>query len=153
MKKIIILSIGGVKEKYYQAAITEYQKRLSSDIKLELKELPAKSFSEKNILDIKKQESQRILEFLQKNKDSEIFLLSENGQEYDSVGFSKKIFSIDRPIIFVIAGSLGFDFNILNGYISLSLSKMTFLHEMAKVILMEQIYRAVNIEKGKKYHY
>jgi len=153
MKKIIILSIGGVKEKYYREAILEYQKRLNSDIRLELIDLPAKSFSDKNILAIKKQESQRILEFLQKNKDSDIFLLSENGQEYDSIGFSEKIFSLDRPIIFVIAGSLGFDFDILKGYNNLSLSKMTFLHEMAKVILMEQIYRAVNIEKGKKYHY
>ncbi len=153
MKKIIILSIGGVKEKYYQEAISEYQKRLGPDIKLDLKELPAKSFSDKNILTIKRQESQRILEFLQKNKDSEIFLLSENGREYDSIGFSEKIFSLDRPIIFVIAGSLGFDSDILKGYNILSLSKMTFLHEMAKVILIEQIYRAVNIEKGKRYHY
>ncbi len=153
MKKIIILSIGGVKEKYYREAILEYQKRLNSDIRLELIDLPAKSFSDKNILAIKKQESQRILEFLQKNKDSEIFLLSESGQEYDSIGFSKKIFSLDRPIIFVIAGSLGFDFDILKGYNNLSLSKMTFLHEMAKVILIEQIYRAVNIRKGKRYHY
>lgn len=153
MKKIIILSIGGVKEKYYQEAISEYQKRLSSDIKLEIKELPAKSFSEKNILETKRQESQRVLDFLQKNKDSEVFLLSENGQELNSINFSKKIFSIDRQIIFVIAGSLGFDFDILQGYNILSLSKMTFLHEMAKVILIEQIYRAVNIEKGKRYHY
>ncbi|HOZ53397.1 MAG TPA: 23S rRNA (pseudouridine(1915)-N(3))-methyltransferase RlmH [bacterium] len=153
MKKITILSVGGVKEKYYQEAILEYQKRLSSDIKLELKELLAKSFSEKNILETKRQESQRILDFLQKNKDSEVFLLSENGQEFDSINFSKKIFSIDRPIIFVIAGSLGFDFDILQGYNILSLSKMTFLHEMTKVILIEQIYRAVNIEKGKRYHY
>jgi len=79
--------------------------------------------------------------------------LSENGQEFDSVSFSKKIFSVDQPIIFVIAGSLGFDFKILKDYNTLSLSKMTFLHEMAKVILIEQIYRAVNIEKGKRYHY
>lgn len=153
MKKITILSIGGIKEKYYQEAIFEYQKRLSQDIKLELKELPAKSFSNKNSLEIKKQESQGILDFLNKNKDSKIFLLSENGQELDSIEFSKKIFSIDSPIILVIAGSLGFDFNILKDYNRLSLSKMTFLHEMAKVILIEQIYRAVNIEKGKKYHY
>ncbi len=54
MKKIIILSIGGVKEKYYQLAILEYQKRLSSDIKLELKEISAKSFSNKNILETKR---------------------------------------------------------------------------------------------------
>ncbi len=80
-------------------------------------------------------------------------MLSENGQELDSIQFSEKIFSIDRPIIFVIAGALGFNFDILSDYQRLSLSKMTFLHEMAKAILVEQIYRAVSIEKGKRYHY
>jgi 23S rRNA (pseudouridine1915-N3)-methyltransferase len=153
MKRIKILSIGGVKEKYYQEAILEYKKRLSREVKLEIVELLAKSFSDSNMQEIKKQESQRILEYLDKNKDSKIFLLSENGEELDSVSFSKKIFSINEEIIFVIAGSLGFDFNILKGFSRLSLSKMTFLHEMAKLILVEQIYRALNIEKGKKYHY
>ncbi len=153
MKKITILSIGAVKEKYYREIINEYSKRLSKEIKLDFVELPAKSFSEKNISIVKQQESERILEFLNKNKNSEIFLLSENGQELDSIQFSEKIFSIDRPIIFVIAGALGFNFDILSDYQRLSLSKMTFLHEMAKAILVEQIYRAVSIEKGKRYHY
>lgn len=79
--------------------------------------------------------------------------MSENGEELDSIQFSKKLFSFNEEIIFVIAGALGFDFDILGDYQKLSLSKMTFLHEMAKVILVEQIYRAVNIEKGKRYHY
>lgn len=153
MKKISILSVGTVKEKYYREIINEYSKRLSKEIKLDFVELPAKSFSEKNISIIKQQESERILEFLNKNKNSEIFLLSENGQELDSIQFSEKIFSIDRPIIFVIAGALGFNFDILSDYQRLSLSKMTFLHEMAKAILIEQIYRALSIEKGKRYHY
>jgi 23S rRNA (pseudouridine1915-N3)-methyltransferase len=153
MKKITILSIGGVKEKYYQTAIAEYSKRLSKDVRLEFIELPAKSFSEKDSLIAKKQDSQRVLEFLNKNKNSQVFLLSENGEELDSIQFSKKIFSFNEEIIFVIAGALGFDFDVLKDYKKLSLSKMTFLHEMAKVVLVEQIYRAVNIEKGKRYHY
>ena len=153
MKKITILSIGTIKEKYYQEAILEYNKRLSKDIKLDFVELSVKSFSEKDALIIKKQESQRILKFLNKNKNSQIFLLSENGEELDSIQFSKKIFSFNEEIIFVIAGALGFDFDVLGSYKRLSLSKLTFLHEMAKVILVEQIYRAVNIEKGKRYHY
>lgn len=153
MKKITILSIGGVKEKFYQQAIFEYQKRLSQDIKLEFVELSVKSFSEKNILETKKQESQRVLEYLNKNKEAQVFLLSENGEELDSVSFSKKMFGINEEIIFVIAGALGFDFSVLKNYKKISLSRMTFLHEMAKVILVEQIYRALNIAKGKKYHY
>lgn len=153
MKKIKILSIGSIKEKYYQEAINEYKKRLSKNIQLDFVELPAKSFSEKNFLIIKQQESQRILEYLNKNKNYKIFLLTEKGGEMDSIQFSEKIFSINDPIIFVISGALGFDFNILNNYVKLSLSKMTFLHEMTKLILVEQIYRAVNINFGKKYHY
>jgi 23S rRNA (pseudouridine1915-N3)-methyltransferase len=153
MKKIIILSLGGVKEKFYQLAISEYKKRLSKDIKLEFVELPAKSFSDKNKDLIKKQESQRVLEFLEKNKGSEVFLLAEKGEELDSIEFSQKIFSINEPIIFVIGGALGLDFEVLSDYKKLSLSKMTFLHEMTKMILLEQIYRALNIEKGKSYHY
>ncbi len=153
MKKIKVLSIGSVKENFYKLAILEYEKRLSKDVKIEFVELPAKSFSDKNTLIIKKQESERVLEFLEKNKDSEIFLLAEKGEELDSVEFSQRIFSINKPIIFVIGGALGLDFEILSGYKKMSLSKMTFLHEMTKIILLEQIYRAVSIEKGKKYHY
>ena len=153
MKKISIVSIGGVKEKYYQEIIVEYQKRLSKDVKLELIELPSKSFNDKNHSEIKKQDSLKVLEFLNKNKEAKVFLLSENGEELDSVAFSKKIFSINEAIIFVIAGALGFDFSVLKAYPKISLSKMTFLHEMAKVILLEQIYRASCIFKGKSYHY
>ncbi len=153
MKKITILSIGGVKKIFYRLAISEYHKRLFRDIKLDFVELPAKSFSDKDILAVKKQESQRILDFLEKKKGSYVFLLSEKGQEMDSINFSKKIFSINDPIIFVIGGSLGLDFEILSGYKKISLSKMTFLHEIVKVLLLEQIYRALNIEKGKRYHY
>ncbi len=153
MKKITILSIGGVKERYYREIINEYSKRLSREVKLDFVELPIKSFSEKDVLVAKKQESQRVLDFLNKSKNSHIFLLSENGEELDSIQFSKKLFSFNEEIIFVIAGALGFDFDILGDYQKLSLSKMTFLHEMAKVVLVEQIYRAVNIEKGKRYHY
>lgn len=153
MKNISILCLGTIKEAYFKQAFLEYEKRISRNIKLKIIELPAKGFSEKNTLMIKKQESQRVLNFLEKNKDSEVFLLSENGEELSSVQFSQKIFKINEPIIFVIAGTLGFDFEILKNYRKISLSKMTFLHEMARVILIEQIYRAVNIEKGKKYHY
>lgn len=153
MKKISVVSIGSVKEEYYRLAILEYSKRLSKDIKLELIELPSKSFSDKNHLEIKKQDSLKVLEFLNKNKEAKVFLLSENGEELDSPAFSKKIFSINEPIIFVIAGALGFDFSVLKGYPKISLSKMTFLHEMAKVILLEQIYRSTCIFKGKSYHY
>jgi len=74
----------------------------------------------------------------------------------DSQDFSKLIFKDEaREIIFVIGGALGLSEEVLNykNSIRLSFSRMTFLHEMTRVILAEQIFRAVAIEKGKKYHY
>ncbi len=154
MKKISIVSIGGLKEKAYQDLIAEYQKRLSCDIDLKLIEVPAKSFSKKNHLAVKKQDTQKILEFLQNNsKGAKIFFLTEDGATLDSLLFSQKIFNINEPLVFVIGGALGFDNSLIKEYPKLSLSKMTFLHEMAKLILVEQIYRANCIFKGKTYHY
>ena len=153
MKKILILSIGTIKEKPYRELISKYITRLRVESRIELVELPALSFSDKNKLEVKKKESEKILIFLEKRLNSKTFLLSENGVEMDSIKFSKKIFSVNEEIIFVIAGSLGFDFSVLSSYDKISLSKMTFLHEMTKVILIEQIYRAFKIEKGSNYHY
>jgi 23S rRNA (pseudouridine1915-N3)-methyltransferase len=153
MKKISILTTGKIKEGYYREAIDEYKKRLKSSIDLKIIELSFKTSSGDEKLRTMERESKKISEFLIKNKDSEVFLLSERGEEMGSVSFSKKIFNIDKPIIFVISGAFGFDFNILKDYNKISLSKMTFLHEMTQLILIEQIYRALSIEKGKRYHY
>ncbi|MFA4942309.1 MAG: 23S rRNA (pseudouridine(1915)-N(3))-methyltransferase RlmH [Patescibacteria group bacterium] len=66
---------------------------------------------------------------------------------------AQKLDQINEPIIFVVGGSLGLENDLLKRYNKLSLSKLTFLHEMTKVVLLEQIYRSVAIIKGKNYHY
>ena len=147
MKKITIIIAGLIKEKYLLEGISEYQKRLRADLDFEIKELKVK----KGIS--KKEESKLIQNNLLKYKGAKIFILAEKGEESDSIRFLKKIYSINEHIVFVISGPLGFDFTSLSDYQIISLSQMTFLHEMTALILVEQIYRAVNINKGKKYHY
>ena len=112
-------------------------------------------FNDSNKDKTKKEEGEKILKFLEKKNRAEIFILHEKGSEYDSNSFAKVIKENEgKEITFVIGGSLGFSEEVLKKYPKqISLSKMTFLHEMAKVILIEQIYRAITILKNKSYHY
>lgn len=156
MLKITILSVGKIKEKYYQDIIDEYLKRLLPYAKVDFEILKSEPFydrSDKEAIKIK--EGEKIVAFLNKNRSSRIFVMDEKGKEFTSKEFSQKIHNGTEPIIFVIGGSLGLSQDVLDypGASKIALSKMTFLHEMTQVILMEQIYRAVAIEKGKKYHY
>ncbi len=153
MRKISIISLTSSKKDAYQDLVKEYQKRLKPHLDLELIEIPALSFSSTNISEIKRKETLKVLKLLEKRSEADIFILSEEGIELDSVSFSRQIFSDTKPLVFLIAGSLGFDFSLLKAYPRLSLSKMTFLHDMARLILIEQIYRAWAIERGKTYHY
>ncbi|MFA7702091.1 MAG: 23S rRNA (pseudouridine(1915)-N(3))-methyltransferase RlmH [Patescibacteria group bacterium] len=77
----------------------------------------------------------------------------KRGGELTSIEMAQKLDQINEPIIFVVGGSLGLENDLLKRYNKLSLSKLTFLHEMTKVVLLEQIYRSVAIIKGKNYHY
>lgn len=154
MFNIIILVIGKIKESYYLEAIQEYQKRLKPYAKIEIVELKPEPFGASNKEKSKKAEGERIINFLNKNRDSEIFLLDERGENMPSENFAGIINKINGRIIFVIGGALGFDKNIFSKYRNrISLSRMTFPHEMARVILLEQIYRAITIIKNKQYHY
>lgn len=153
MRKISIISLTSSKKDAYQDLVKEYQKRLKPHLDLELIEIPALSFSSTNISEIKRKETLKVLKLLEKRSEADIFILSEEGVELDSVSFSRQIFSDTKPLVFIIAGFLGFDFSLLKAYPRLSLSKMTFLHDMARLILIEQIYRAWAIERGKTYHY
>lgn len=156
MFHITILAIGKLKEKYFQAAAEEYAKRLKSYVKLEIVELEAESFSEDegSKIKAKKKEGERILKFLKKHGNAEIIILDEKGKEFSSKKFAKFLDSIDRHIVIIVGGSLGWDDEIKKQpFMRLSLSQMTYPHELARVILLEQIFRAVAILKGKDYHY
>lgn len=156
MFHITILAIGKLKEKYFQAAAEEYAKRLKSYVKMEIVELEAESFSgdEGSKIKAKKKEGERILKFLKKRNNAEVIILDEKGKEFSSEKFAKFLDSIDRHIVIIVGGSLGWDEEVKKQpFMRLSLSQMTYPHELARVALLEQIFRAVAILKGKDYHY
>lgn len=155
--KITLLLIGKTNDDYLKKGIGIYQDRLKNYITFELKTIPelkkTKSLSE---LQQKEQEGQLILELL-KPQDT-VLLLDEHGEEYSSVNFSsflqKKMLSGIKNLIFVIGGPYGFSDKVYqraNGKISLS--KMTFSHQMIRLIFIEQLYRAFTILKGEPYHH
>jgi 23S rRNA (pseudouridine1915-N3)-methyltransferase len=155
MLKLKIITIGSIKEKAYNNLIEEYLKRLKPYAKIEILELKAESFKRESDKEkAKKIEGERILKSIEKCGDARIFLLEEGGREFNSLEFADFLDKDTREIIFIIAGTLGFSLEVKEKIkTSISLSKLTFPHEMAKVILLEQIYRGVTINKNKKYHY
>lgn len=157
--KIRILCVGKIKEKFMREALGEYSKRLSRYIKLEITEVVDEktpdSASEKEENQIRDKEAERLLK--QIRQEDYVIALAIDGKMYDSVAFSKKL---DRfgvlgrgSVVFVIGGSLGLGEQVLErADESISFSKMTFPHQLMRVILMEQIYRAFRIIHGEPYH-
>ena len=146
--KITIVTVGKIKEKYLRDAIAEYTKRLSKYCKLEIVEVVdektpdnASSIVENQIRD---KEAERIQKYLK--DDAYVITLEIGGKMLDSVEFSKKIEQLGiqgkSHIIFVIGGSIGLGEEVLRrSDFAISFSKMTFPHQLMRVILLEQIYR------------
>ncbi len=155
MFDITILAVGKIKEEYFKKACGEYRKRLSPYARISIEEVSYEPFrhdGEKN--KAKQKEGERIRKFLEKKKGYEIFILDEHGRGYTSEQFAEMTEKISRPIVFVIGGSLGIDKEILSlPYKKISLSSFTFPHELVRVVLFEQIYRAITIINNKTYHY
>ena len=157
--KITCITVGKVKEKFYQQAIAEFQKRLSKYIKLEIIEtadekMPDKA-GEKLERQIKDTEGERILKHI-REKDYVIALAIE-GKMMDSLEFSRKLEDLGingtGRLVFVIGGSLGLSESVLKrSDEKLSFSRMTFPHQLMRVILLEQIYRGFRIMHGEPYH-
>ena len=149
---IRIVCVGKVKESFYREAIEEYIKRISKYEEVKIQELP-----DYGLLDDKsmiKKESLEIEKVLN-NKDFNI-VLDINGKELDSIEFASKINDIHNNysnITFIIGGSSGIEEELKNkcNY-RLSFSKMTFPHQLFRVILLEQIYRAYKINNNESYH-
>lgn len=149
---IKILCVGKIKEKYLKDAIDEYQKRISKYTKLEIIEV--EDIFEQNINNIKKKESEILKKYIS-DKDY-VITMEINGRQLDSVEFSKKIndtLIINSNIIFLIGGSYGLDEELLKrSNFSISFSKLTFPHQLFRVILLEQIYRSYKIMNNESYH-
>mgnify|MGYP000111128674 FL=1 len=157
--KITICCVGKIKEKFYSQAIAEYSKRLSKYCKLEIKEAadektPDSASDTVNRM-IKEKEGDRLLSFIK--DDSYVIALAIDGKMLDSVELSEKIDNLmlsgKSDSVFVIGGSLGLDKRVLDrADYKLSFSKMTFPHQLMRVILLEQIYRSFRIMKNEPYH-
>lgn len=159
MLQINILYVGNIKDNFFAQAVAEYEKRLSGLCKIkniELKEeKPPDNPSESEIALIIKKEGDCLIENLPK-KGYKIALCVE-GTQISSEELAKKIESVavsgDSEITFIIGGAFGMDERVKKAAnYRLSISKMTFTHRMMRVILIEQIYRALNILSGGHYH-
>ena len=157
--KITILAVGKVKESYFRDAIAEYSKRLSKYCKLEIIEVadektPDKASDREEEM-IKEKEADRLLKYIR--EDAFVCPLAIEGRQLDSVTLSEKIEQIGLQgkshIIFIIGGSLGLHGSSLRrADRRLSFAKMTVPHQLMRVILLEQIYRAYRIMANEPYH-
>ena len=157
--KITVVTVGKIKEKYLRDGIAEYSKRLSRYCKLDIIELADEKTpdraSEAEELQIKNLEGERILKNI---KDTDyVIALAIDGKMLDSVELSEKIESLgiqgQSSLVFVIGGSLGLSDAVLKrADYKLSFSRMTFPHQLMRMILLEQIYRAYRIMHGEPYH-
>ena len=159
MLEVTVICIGKLKEKYLRDASAEYQKRLSSLCRLSVVELPAEKLSDnpsqKEIEAALLTEGRRILEKIPER--AAVFSMCIEGKELSSEELSKKMFSLASQgfgkIVFVIGGSFGLSPLVKEkSALRLSVSRMTFPHQLFRVMLLEQIYRAFQIENGSKYH-
>lgn len=149
------MAVGKIKEKYFAEAAAEYFKRLRPYAKIIVEEAAAESFRKESDREkAKREEGLRLAKALEKYLESEIIILDERGKQFSSPAFSGFLNNEKRRIVFVIGGALGLSPEILaKPYRKISLSEMTLPHEMARVFLLEQIYRAATIAAGKTYHY
>lgn len=153
--KINLIMIGKTNIDYISEGIDDYEKRLKHYLKFEQKIITTpKKFVSLTKNELSKRESELILENL--GKDSLTILLDENGKEMTSVEFSKFLetkMNTYSTINFVIGGAFGFSDSLKSKYQSIALSKMTFSHQMVRLIFIEQLYRAMTILKGQSYHH
>lgn len=157
--KIRIICIGKLKEKYWTSAAAEYSKRISGYANIEIVELKESKLpsnpSEADENSVLIHEGQNILSKIKDN--DHVIAMEVEGEQIDSVALAKKIqcaFDTKSSTIdFVIGGSLGLSDEVKKrADYGLSFSKMTFPHQMARIMLLEQIYRAFKINSGETYH-
>lgn len=157
--KITILCVGKIKEKFYRDALDEYIKRMSRYAKVEIMEVADEKTpdgaSEAAQNSIKEKEGEKLLS--KWDESAYTFVLAINGKQLSSEEFAEKINSLGTygtsNLQFVIGGSLGLSDKVIKkaDYL-ISFSKMTFPHQLMRVVLLEQIYRAHRIIKNEPYH-
>lgn len=155
--KIKLIVVGKTSDKYLKEGELKYEQRLKHYIKFQdiiISDIKnAKNLSQ---LDLKRREGEQILSKIENN--DELILLDDKGSQFSSMEFSeffnKKMISSSGPLVFVVGGAFGFSDEVYKrANLKFSLSKMTFSHQMVRLIFKEQLYRAFTILKGEKYHH
>ncbi len=149
---IKIICLGKIKEEFFTNAVKEYQKRLSKYCQLEIIELEDVGINDK-VVALRKEE-EKIMKVI--NPKDYIITLEIEGKEESSIDFAKRLDNIlieNSNITFIIGGSYGLSDNVKNlSNYKMSFSKMTFPHQLFRVILLEQLYRAFKINNNEEYH-
>lgn len=154
--KIKIIALGKIKEKFLKAGIDEFLKRLTPYASIEIIEIPAIEIKDENLTNkILEEEGQKILSHIK--PQSYVITMEIKGKMFSSEEFAQKIEELTNDgtseIVFVIGSSCGISQIVSErANLKMSMSKMTFLHQFARLILVEQIYRAFKIIKGETYH-
>lgn len=142
--RLKVLVIGKLKDKHFQSRVEEYSKWLTQNNKIEILELPDST---------KEKENELLLKHIEKENHAYIVALSEDGKELTSRELASKLGAIQQKIVFIIGGPYGLTNEVKQRADFLwSLSKLTFTHEFARLILLEQLFRASNIQMGGSYH-
>lgn len=154
---IKLLAIGKTDNKALQQLMDDYMKRLSFYVKFELEVIPDIK-NAKNLSEAQQKEKEGELILSKLSPTDQLILLDENGKSFSSVGFSeelqKKMNSGIKTLVFVIGGPYGFSQEVYNkAQGKVSLSSMTFSHQMVRLFFIEQVYRAFTILRGEPYHH
>ena len=155
--KITLLVVGKTVEKHYIAAISDYLERTKHYIPFEMEVIPElKNTKNLSMEQQKEKEAEMILKAIQPG--DYVTLLDEHGKEFRSIEFAqwveKKMHTVNKRLVFIIGGPYGFSQAIYNIALEkISLSKMTFSHQMIRLIFVEQLYRAMTILNNGPYHH
>lgn len=155
--RIQFWSIGKNNEPYVKAGVEEFTKRISKYFKVEWTIIPVpKNAGMMSEMDLKKKEGEQVLSWL--SKEDYLVVLDENGKQLSSEGLADflqaRANSSRKKLIFLIGGAFGVDEAIIQrADLSWSLSKLVFPHQLVRLILAEQVYRACTIMKNEKYHH
>lgn len=155
--KIKIIALGKIKEQSLSSLIDEYKKRIGKYTNIEIieiKESNLRSLSDKDIRNALEEEAIEINKYIK--KDDYVIPLTIEGKSLDSLTFAndlERVFSLGKDIVFIIGSSYGLSDEIKNrGNLNLSFSKMTFPHQLMRLILLEQLFRAFKIMHHETYH-
>lgn len=155
--KIILLAIGKTDAKYFIEAIDEYLNRLKHYLTFELHIIPdVKNAKNLTVSQLKEKEGELLFKYIQPG--DYVVLLDETGKEFTSVQFAsyieRKMHIINKRLVFVIGGPFGFSQAVYDkASENVSLSKMTFSHQMIRLLFIEQLYRAMTILNNEPYHH